>query len=232
MHQLTHQVLDIASDVTGFAKFRGVRLYKRNFDQIGDVLNQICLSDSGRADQNDVLFRVLGFFGAGGIFLFQFAEIFRVVVMIAHRDRKNFLGFVLFDDKAVEMSLDVTRQEVKNKFLRVLFCRLFVSTHLGWLRRRNSRKRDAIAKIRLHELGDFRLKLLWGGKRRRRVLFHRWRPIGRTRIYHRIDQCKSDSPIGNSFTRGRRARPARLSDPADRKQLRPGLKAGLPVMRD
>ena len=64
LHQLAHEIFDVAADVTGLAKFRRVRFDERHFDQLRDVFDQVGFSDAGRADEDDILLRVFGLLGA------------------------------------------------------------------------------------------------------------------------------------------------------------------------
>ena len=47
-----------------------------------------------------------------------------MVVVIAHRDRQHLLRFVLLNDEAVEVRLDIARQEIENEIVIVAAARL------------------------------------------------------------------------------------------------------------
>ena len=159
LHQLAHEIFHVAADVTGLAELRRVRFHKRNLDQLGDVLDEIGFSDAGRPDENDVLFRVFGLFGAGRVLLLELAQIIDVVVMIANRDREDLLRFVLFDDEAVEMRLDVARQKIEDESSSRSFCGgFFVVPASAALGLGESRERDLVAEVRFHELRELGLQ--------------------------------------------------------------------------
>src|SRR5437667_12875617 len=64
MHQLANQVFDVPADVASLAELGRVGFYKRHFDKLGNVLDEIRFSDTGRPDQDYVLLDVFGFFRA------------------------------------------------------------------------------------------------------------------------------------------------------------------------
>src|SRR5687767_6268312 len=94
--EFAHEIFDIAADVTGFGKFGGVAFDEGNADEIGDAANEISFSDAGGADEDDVLFGVVGL-------VLAFHREADVMIMITHRDAEDFFGFVLLDDEAVEI---------------------------------------------------------------------------------------------------------------------------------
>ena len=139
MHQLAHQILHVATDVTGLAELRRVRLYKRHLDQIGDVFDQIRFADARRSDQDHVLLHVFNFLSAVRILFLQPPKVIGVVVMIANRNREDFLRFLLFDDEPVEMRFDIARQQIEFEVLVFGFLRLFILLCDRWLRLGNCR---------------------------------------------------------------------------------------------
>ena len=159
MHQLAHQIFHVTTDVTGLAELRCVGFYKRDFNQIGDVFDQICFPDAGRSDQNHILFDVFNLLCAPGIFFLKPAQIIRVVVMIANRDRENLLRLFLLNDEPVEVRLDVSRQEIEFEFLLVGLLGLFLLFRCRRLRLGKRRHRDSIAEVLFHELSDLGLEL-------------------------------------------------------------------------
>ena len=123
------------------------------------MLDQISFSDAGRSHQNDVLFSVFGLLGPLRIFLLELSQIFRVVVMIANRDREHLLRFILLDHEPVQVRLDIARQKIELKLLIVGLLRFLFRLGFSRLRRRERRDRDAIPEVLFHELRDLRLQL-------------------------------------------------------------------------
>jgi len=109
VYQLAHQILHVATNVTGLAELRRVRFHKRHLDQIRDVFDQICFADTRRSNQDHVLLDVFNFLSAIRILFLESPEVIGVVVMIANCNREDFLRFLLFDDEPVQMCLDITR---------------------------------------------------------------------------------------------------------------------------
>lgn len=81
-----------------------------------------------------------------------------VVVMIAHRNREDFLGFVLLDDEAVEVIFDVAR--------------LFIEAEFAWFRglgggrwfgrlgaSLRAEKGSGVREMLAHEVGHLALKI-------------------------------------------------------------------------
>ena len=136
LHQLAHEILNVAADVTRLAEFRRVCLDERHLDQIGNVFDQVSFSDAGRSDQNHILLCVLSFFSARRVFLLQATKVIDVIVVIANRDREHLLGIVLLNDESVEMRFDLARQEIENKFFATRFLRFLIATRFGGFRLR------------------------------------------------------------------------------------------------
>ena len=121
------------------------------------MLNQIRFADPGRPDQDHVLLCIFGFFRARRVLLLELAEEIDVVVMIADCDREDLLRFILLDDEAIEMRLDVARQEIKNKLRVVVLLRLLLGAGFHCFRLSVGRERNLVAEVRFHELGQLRL---------------------------------------------------------------------------
>ena len=134
VHELANQIFNVAADVTRLAELRRVRLYEGNFDQLGNVLDQVRFADAGRADQDDILLDVFNLLGTRGIFPFKPAQIVGVVVMIANRDRENLFRLLLFYDEPVEVRLDIPRKQVEFEILLVALFRLFILFRGGLFR--------------------------------------------------------------------------------------------------
>ena len=81
-----------------------------------------------------------------------------MVVMIADRDRENLFRFVLLDHKAVEMGLDVAREEIEDEMVAALLDRLFVVALFGALGLGEAGKRDLVPEVRFHEFGELALQ--------------------------------------------------------------------------
>ena len=122
------------------------------------MLDQIRFANTGRTDQNHILIGVFGLLGAPGIFLFEATQVIGMVVMIAHGDREHFLRFLLFDDEAVQMRLDIARQKIEFEFLIVDLLRFFILRRSRWFRLGKRRHGDSIAEVLFHELGDLGLQ--------------------------------------------------------------------------
>ena len=158
MHQLAHQIFHVATDVTGLAELCRIRLHERHLDQIGDVFDQIRFSDSSRADENDIL---LGIFRLGCAIrplLLQLPDVIDVVVVIADCNRENLLRFVLFDHKTIEMRFDVAWQKMKVEVLCLFRWAFLIGSRLDRVRLGERGKRNPVAKIRFHELGELRFQ--------------------------------------------------------------------------
>ena len=98
--QFANEIFNIAANVSGFGEFSGVAFNEGNADEVGDAPNQVGFTDTGRADENDVLFCVVGL-------VLAFHGEATVVVMIAHGHGQDLLGVILFNDEAVEVIFDV-----------------------------------------------------------------------------------------------------------------------------
>ena len=170
LHELPHEIFHVAADVAGLAKFRRVRFDERHLDQIRDVFDQVGFSDAGRADEDDVLFRVFGFLGADGVFAFEPAEVIDVVVVIADRDGEDLLGFVLLDHETIEMRLDVAREKIENELAAARFGGLLFVAGLGALGLGEGREGNFVTEVRFHELGELGLEFFRCGKGR--ILIH------------------------------------------------------------
>src|SRR5262249_42790470 len=90
-----------------------------------NVFDEIRFANAGWPDQNDVLLDVFDLLRAGGILLLETAQIIGMVVMIANRDRQDFLRLVLLDHEAVEMRFNVPRQKIELELLMLDFFWLF-----------------------------------------------------------------------------------------------------------
>jgi hypothetical protein len=139
VHQLAHQIFDVTADVTGLAELCRVRFHKRHLDQVGDVFDQIRFADACRSNEDHVLLNVFNFLSAVRIFFLQPSEVIGVVVMIANRNREDFLRFLLFDDESVQMRFYVARQQMELEFFMVGFLQLFILLRDRWLRLGNCR---------------------------------------------------------------------------------------------
>ena len=160
VHQLAHQIFHIAANVTGLAELGRVRFHERDLDQIGDVFDQVGLSDAGRSDQNHILFGVLKQLRLLRIFFLELTQIFGVVVMITNRDREHLLRFLLFDHEPVQVRLDIARQKIELELLIIDLLGFFLRFGFSRFRRGEGRDRNAIAEVLFHELGDLRLQLI------------------------------------------------------------------------
>ena len=154
MHQLANQVFDVPADVASLAELGRVGFYKRHFDKLGNVLDEIRFSDTGRPDQDYVLLDVFGFFRAPRVFFLQRAQILCVVVMVANRNRKDFLRFFLLDHESVQMRFDVPRKKIELEFPTLDLLRFFFVSGNGGLRFRKSRDCNPLAEVLFHELRD------------------------------------------------------------------------------
>ena len=109
LHQLAHEIIDIAADIAGLAEFRGVGFDERHANQIGDMFDEIGFADTGRAGDEHILLGVFERRRAG----LAGGHHAGVVVVVAHGDPEDFLGLVLTNHKAVEMRLHLARGEMK-----------------------------------------------------------------------------------------------------------------------
>ena len=108
-------------------------------------------------------FAYSGLLRARRIFFLQLAQIIRVIVMIADRDREDLLRLVLLDHEPVEMRLDVARQKIENEIVLVdLLRRLFSLLRRAGFRfgLSKGRERNPVAEVLFHELRDLGLQFL------------------------------------------------------------------------
>ena len=134
-------------------------------------LNEIGLSNAGRADQDHILFCVLDLFRPSAVFFLDSPQIVRMIVMVANRDREDLFRLILLNHETVEMGLDVARQKIELELRLPGFLRLFVLGCPSWLRLHERLNGNTIAEVLFHELGDLRLQFFRRGKWRR-ILFH------------------------------------------------------------
>ncbi len=166
LHQLAHQVLDVAANVAGLAEFCRVGLDEWNADQFRDVLDEVGLSDAGRAQEDDVLLRVFGFAGLLFVLAGQLPHVIDVVVMVADGNGQDPLGVILADDVAVQVRLDVARQVAELE--RLAAPREHLRRAAAFLRRGAHLRgnRDVAAKLRFHEFAQLLLQFFRGGESR------------------------------------------------------------------
>ena len=131
---------------------------KAHLDQIGDVFDQIRFSDSSRADENDILLGIFRLGCAIRTLLLQLPDVIDVVVVIADCNRENLLRFVLFDHKTIEMRFDVAWQKMKVEVLCLFRWAFLIGSRLDRVRLGERGKRNPVAKIRFHELGELRFQ--------------------------------------------------------------------------
>jgi len=82
------------------------------------VFDQIRFADAGWSNQDHVLLDVFNFLSAVRILFLEPAKVIGVVVMIANRNREDFLRFLLLDDEPVQMRLDIARSRWNSNSLR------------------------------------------------------------------------------------------------------------------
>ena len=108
LHEVAHQVLDVAADVAGLGELGGVGLDERHADEFGDAAHQVRLAHAGGAEQQDVL---LGVIPLAQRRVLQALP--HVVVVVADGNGEHFFGLGLLDDKAVEVIANLARLEVE-----------------------------------------------------------------------------------------------------------------------
>ena len=54
-HQITHEIIHVRAYIACLAEFCRIRFHKRHANEIGDVFDEIGLTDPRRADNDDVL---------------------------------------------------------------------------------------------------------------------------------------------------------------------------------
>ncbi|MBA3831928.1 MAG: hypothetical protein H0X34_08545 [Chthoniobacterales bacterium] len=77
---------------------------------------------------------------ANGVPARELAHVIDVVVVVADGDRQNLLRFVLLDDEAVEVGLDMARKKVEGEAVVVRLGGLFIapaSARSGWAKLAN-----------------------------------------------------------------------------------------------
>ena len=120
------------------------------FDQVG-------FANAGRPNQDHILFDVFDLLRAVRILFFKPAQVVRMVVMIANRNRQDLLRFILFYHEPVQMRLDVARQKIEFEFLVLGLLRFFIFLCGRWLRLRNGRDGYSVTEVLFHELRDLGL---------------------------------------------------------------------------
>ena len=108
LHEVAHEVLDIAADIAGLGKLRRVGLHERHADELGDAAHEVGFADAGGAEEDDVLLGVVALAQLGAV-----EALAHVVVVVADGDGEDLLGVVLFDDEAVEVVADFAGPEVE-----------------------------------------------------------------------------------------------------------------------
>ena len=159
VHQLAHQIFNVTTDIAGLAELGRVRFHKRHFDQVRDVLDQICFADTGWADQDHILLNIFDLLRPLDIFFLEAAQIVGVVVMIANGNRENLLRLILLYHEPIKMRFNIARQEVEFEFLMVCLLDLFLVFCRRLLRLRKGRNRDPITEVLFHELRDLGFQL-------------------------------------------------------------------------
>ena len=115
-HELAHEIINIAADITGLGEFRRIGLHERHADEFGDVFDEVGFPDTGGTDDDDILLRELNPLCLDRIGLSEPLEVGGVVVVITHSDGEGLFRFVLPDHVTVEVILDLARDEVEIKF--------------------------------------------------------------------------------------------------------------------
>ena len=164
LDEFPNKILDIAADVAGLAKLGRVCLDERHLDQIRDVFDEVGFSDPGRPNEDDVLLCIFGLLGANRIFVLQLANVIHMVVVIADRDRKDLLGFILLDHEPIEVRLNIARQEIEHEMVAGLFDRFLFVAGLGPFRLREGCEGNLVPEVRFHELGELGLQFFRCGK--------------------------------------------------------------------
>ena len=131
------------------------------------MLHEVRLAHAGGTEKDDVLFGVIELRRLLLIILRERAHMVHVVVMIADRNREHLLRFVLPDDKAIEMRLDIARPVMEFESARIdrrsggRFVAAGFGGGRGHVRRLDI---DLLAELRAHEFGQLALQLVRIGK--------------------------------------------------------------------
>src|SRR5262249_12140349 len=102
-HEVAHDLLDIAPDITDLGKFGRCDLDERSPGELGEAAGNLGFAHAGWADHQDVL---------GQHLLAHFLVELQAPPAIAQRDRHRPLGITLADDEAVEFGDDFARRKI------------------------------------------------------------------------------------------------------------------------
>ena len=102
-HEVTHNLLDIATDIADLGEFGGLDLDERSAGKPREAAGDLGLADTGRPDHQDIL---------GQHFLAQLTGKLQPPPAVAQRDRDRALGVGLADNEAVEFGDDFTGGKV------------------------------------------------------------------------------------------------------------------------
>src|SRR6516165_563234 len=115
IHQVSNKIFDVTTDIARFAELCRIRLHEGDTNQIGNMLDQISLANSGRSQQQNIPLTVFNLTCLFEIPLFEQANSVYVVIVIAYSNRKRLLGFLLLDYITVKMRLYLLWCRVKLK---------------------------------------------------------------------------------------------------------------------
>jgi hypothetical protein len=103
LHQIAHDLLDVAADIADLGEFGGFHFEEWRAREPRQPARNLGLADTGRPDHQDVL---------GQHFLAQFFVELETAPAVAQCDGDRALGVVLADDEAVKFGNDFARGEV------------------------------------------------------------------------------------------------------------------------
>ena len=107
LEKVSHDLIDIAADVTNFGELGGLHLQEGRIGELGKPAGNLCLADARRADHQNVLWHYL---------VPECALQLLSPPAVAQGDGNRALGLSLSDDMAVELRNDLTRGKVGHVF--------------------------------------------------------------------------------------------------------------------
>ena len=161
MDKIPDEILYITPDITGLTKLGRIPFHKGNTDPVGDQFDQIGLSNTGGSDHDDIVLDSPHLFL--GLPLRGFLK-FDPVEMGAHLGGQNLFGLLLFDDKLIQVSLQLFRFQVEMGGRCLFICLgLMVLPRLvsiGSRKKHGNHQLDPIAILLAQILVELLLKLL------------------------------------------------------------------------
>ena len=114
-NKLANQIINVATHVSGLRELGDIGFDERHTNKLRNRSNQVGLTNARRAEQNDILFYVLGdsAFRIRRLAVSDFGQAAHVVVMVADSNGQGLLGVILANHIAVKVLLDLSRCQIE-----------------------------------------------------------------------------------------------------------------------